>query len=228
MPLLKCPSPWIHSESSTLLHILKDVFYLSQVIFILKIFIDECTFGTESPHQSVFSRYTHLRHLGFYWGKKKPKQTSTIETKSKFIILPCCGISHTSVSVVWIVRAGENSDLFLVWWNPIYLYYFHKVLIILSVILHNGYVSASFFQKCFYSIGDFAFWELISDFWKHLFIDVKINLFYSYEIVILLKHPYNIIRKGSIKNKIIRCILMWRIQCEINLFEMWKTSMSIY
>lgn len=58
------------SESSTLLHILIDVFCLSQVIFILKIFIDGCTFGAELLHQSVFSIYTHLRHFGCYWGKK--------------------------------------------------------------------------------------------------------------------------------------------------------------
>lgn len=168
------PYEFIHSESSTLLHILIDVFWLPLVIFILKIFlIAGCTFGAELLHQSVFSRYSNLRHLSFYWGKKPP---TPIETKSPFIILPWCGISHTSISGLWIIRAGQDSDLFLVWWNPSCLYHFHKVLIMLSVILHNGYVSASF-SKSFYSIDDFAFWELIFDFWKNLFTNVEVNLF---------------------------------------------------
>lgn len=61
---------FIHSESSILLHILIDIFCLPQVIFIFKIFIDGFTFGGKLLHQSVFSRYTNLRHLDFYWGKK--------------------------------------------------------------------------------------------------------------------------------------------------------------
>lgn len=111
------------------------------------------SWSQELLHQSVLSRYTYLRHISCYWGKKTPP----IETKSKCIILPYCGISHLSASVVRVVRAGENPDLFLVRWNLICLYHFHEVLVIPTATLSNGYVSASSSQKCSYSIDDFAF-----------------------------------------------------------------------
>ena len=156
--------------------------------------------------QPVLSRYTYFRHFSGCWGKKK----KSIERKSKHIILPHWGISHRSVSVVWIVRAGENPDLFLVWWNLVCLYHFHDVLVTLPAALNNGYVSDSFSRRSFYSIDNFAFLEIVSD-WKHLFIDVDINPNFTDTSFLSFFEAPHIIIKTSIKNKMPNCILISRI-----------------
>lgn len=126
---------FLHSESSPLLHILIDAFPLPQVIFILKLFIDGCTLGAKSYCTNQFLADILISGTLVVTGVKKPPP---IETKSKCIILPCCGISHLSASVVRIVRAGENPDLFPVRWNLICLYHFHEVLVTPTATLSNG------------------------------------------------------------------------------------------
>lgn len=162
IPLLKCYSLWIPSFRMKPPTSFLDVFPLPQVIFILKIFIDGCTFGAKSYCNDQFVEDILIAGTLVVTGVKN--QNHLLRQNPN--VLSYHIVASVICQFLWCeLLELERTLIFFLCDGISYAFIISiRCLLHCQQLLVMAMFPLLFSQQCFYSIDGFVFWELIPDF----------------------------------------------------------------